>query len=110
MKFVFSFLLLFFFYGAFAQKVYEVSYESRADVSVYVCDYESQADLLVYKEKYESAAKGNEGNWFFARYESLADFSIFFVDYESRADLKIFYVDYESRAGWRNSSKKSLLD
>jgi hypothetical protein len=75
-----------------------------------VVDYESQADLLVYKEEYESQARGNNGNWHFVEYESRADHSVFFTKYESQADLKIFYVNYESRAGWRNSSKKSLLD
>jgi hypothetical protein len=31
------------------------------------------------------------------------------VKYESQADLKIYFVDYESQAGWRTSSKKSLM-
>lgn len=38
----------------FAQKVYEVKYESQADLKVFVADYESQCDLKVYWVKYES--------------------------------------------------------
>jgi len=79
-------------FGAQAQKVFSVEYESRADVKVFVVNYESQADLLVYKEKYESGAEGNEGNWFF-------------VEYESRADVKNFFFECESRAGWKNKEK-----
>ena len=74
----------------YAQKVFSVDYESRADVKVFVVDYESRADLLVYKVDYESRAGKNDGKWFFVDYESRADKKIFFVDYESRADLKIF--------------------
>ena len=66
-----------------------------------------RADLS-FQEDY-SRADGNDGHWFFVKYESRADKTIFFVDYESRADLKIFFVDYESRAGWRNKSKQHLL-
>ena len=90
---------------AFAQKIFSVEYESRADVKVFVVDYESRADLLVFKEEYESRADGNEGHWFFAEYESRADKKVFFVDYESRADVNIFFVEYESRAGWCNKEK-----
>ena len=34
---------------------------------------------------------------------------VYFVKYENQADLKIYFVDYENQAGWRNSSKKSLM-
>jgi hypothetical protein len=95
--------------SGFAQKVFTVEYESRADVKVFVVDYESRADLKVYKVDYESRAGRNDGKWFFTKYESQADKKIYFVDYESRADLKIFFVNYESRAGWINNSKKHLM-
>ena len=48
----------------YAQKVFSVDYESRADVKVFVVDYESRADLLVYKVDYESRAGKNDGKWF----------------------------------------------
>ncbi|MFN5333581.1 MAG: DUF6150 family protein, partial [Bacteroidota bacterium] len=58
---------------SFAQKIFTVDYESRADIKVFVVDYESRADLKVYKVDYESRARGNEGKWFFVDYESRAD-------------------------------------
>jgi hypothetical protein len=111
MKKTFIFLLLFFFAALFAQaqKVYSVQYESQADIKVFVVKYESQADLLVYKVPYESQAQGNEGLWFFTKYESRAKKKIYFVEYESQADLKIFFVEYKSKAGWKNKSLMYLL-
>ena len=85
------------------------SAETLSAQKMFSVDYESRADLLVYKEDYESRADGNDGHWFFVKYESRADKTIYFVDYESRADLKVFFVEYESRAGWRNKSKQHLL-
>ena len=35
---------------------------------------------------------------------------IYKVSYGSQADLKIYIVNYESQAGWRNTSKRHLLD
>jgi hypothetical protein len=76
--FIFSFLL----YGllASAQKVYQVKYESQADIKIFPVKYEAQADIKIY-----------------------------FVEYESQTDLKIYYVDYESQAGWKNKEKMHLL-
>jgi hypothetical protein len=44
-------------------------------------------------------------------YENQADVKVFVVNYENQADLKVYKVkyDYENQAGWKNSSKKSLL-
>ena len=58
---------------------------------------------------YESQAKGNEGLWYFVKYQSQSDKKIYFVDYESQSDLKIYFVKYKSQAGWKNKSKKFLL-
>lgn len=96
--------------STYAQSVYEEKYASNADVKVFVAKYESEADLLVFKQEYESNAKGNEGDWFFAKYASNADKKIVFVEYKSQADLTIFYVSTASRAGWRNNSKKHLME
>jgi len=92
-----------------AQKVYSVDYANQADVKVFVVQYENQADLKVYKVKYENQAVGNDGKWFFTEYSNQAKKKVYFVSYENQADLKVFFVDYENQAGWRNSSKKSLL-
>lgn len=37
-----------------ATKVYQVDYQSQADVKVYAVDYESQADLVVWVADYQS--------------------------------------------------------
>ncbi len=92
-----------------AQKIYTVHYASDADVKVYVADYKSDADLAVYKVDYSSDADGNKGLWYFVHYKSDADKTVYFVDYKSDADLIIYFVDYKSDAGWRNSSKKYLM-
>jgi len=92
-----------------AQKIFKVYYESQADIKVYIVDYESQADLCVYYVDYESQAD-KPGLWYKVDYESQADKKVYFVEYESQADLKIYIVKYESQAGWKNNSKRHLLD
>lgn len=92
-----------------AQKVYTENVASRADVKVYVETVESRADLLVFKESVASRATGNDGVWYFESIASRADKSIYFENVASRADLKICFTDVRSRAGWKNSSKKSLM-
>jgi hypothetical protein len=92
-----------------SQKVYTESVASRADIKVYVETVESRADLIVYKESVASRATGNEGVWYFEEVKSRADKSIYFEEVASRADLKICFTDVKSRAGWKNSSKKSLM-
>ncbi|MEI6347323.1 MAG: DUF6150 family protein [Bacteroidota bacterium] len=101
---------LFLFIGSStAQKVFSCQYKSDAKVKVYVAQYKSDADLVVYKCQYKSDASGNDGLWFFCDYKSDADKTIFFCDYKSDADLVIYFAEYKSDAGWKNSSKKSLL-
>ena len=92
-----------------SQKVYTESVASRADIKVYVETVESRADLIVYKESVASRATGNEGVWYFEEVKFRADKSIYFEEVASRADLKICFTDVKSRAGWKNSSKKSLM-
>ena len=67
----------------FSQKIFTTDYQSQADIKVFVVDYESQSDLKVFKVDYQSQSKGNEGLWYF--------------------------VKYNSQSGWRNNSKKHLL-
>ena len=75
-----SSILLFFIlisFKAFSQKVFSVDYSSQADINVFVTEYESQSDLKVFKLDYQSQAKGNNGLWFFVRYQSQADKKVF---------------------------------
>lgn len=92
-----------------AQKIYSTEYENQAQINVYVVDYPNQADLLVYKVDYENQARGNEGLWYFVKYENQADVKVYFVRYENQADLKIYFVKYENQAGWQTRSKMHLL-
>ena len=102
-------LILFLSFNAFSQSILSTDYASQSEIKVFVVDYESQADLKVYKVNYESQAIGNEGLWYFVKYQSQSDKKIYFVDYESQSDLKIYFVKYKSQAGWKNKSKKALL-
>ena len=70
---------------------------------------EYQADLKVYKVRNEYQAIGQNGKWFFTKYDYQAKKKIFFVEHEYQAELKIFFVDQEYQAGWRNAAKKHLL-
>jgi hypothetical protein len=108
-KWMLLFLFIIFETMLSAQKIYKVEYESQADIKVYIVDYESQADLCVYYVNYESQAN-KPGLWFKVEYESQANKKVYFVEYESQADLKIFIVKFESQAGWKNNSKRHLLD
>lgn len=94
---------------ATAQKIYSTAYENQAQIKVYVTDYSNQADLLVYKVPYENQARGNEGLWYFVKYENQADVKVYFVKYENQADLKVYFVKYENQAGWQNRNKIHLL-
>lgn len=47
---------------------------------------------------------------FSVEYSSQADVKVFVVKYESEADLNVYKEKYESQAGWRNNSKKGLLN
>jgi len=87
-----------------AGNIYEVDYESQADVKVAIVDYESQADLCVWVAEYESQARDHDEIWYYVKYESQADAKVFRVRYESQADVKVFFVKYESQAGWRRPS------
>jgi len=90
--------------SAWAGTIFEVKYESQADVKVAVVEYESQADLCVYVVDYESQARDDDGLWFYVPYESQADAKIYFVKYASQADVKVFFVKYQSQAGWKRSN------
>ncbi len=96
--------------SSMAQNVYSTDHSYQADVEVYVVDHEYQADLLVYKVDYEYQAKGNEGKWYFVEHEYQSDVNIHFVDHEYQADLNVYFVKEEYRAGWKDTSKKHLLD
>jgi len=47
--------------------------------------------------------------WHFVKYKSDAKKKIYFVQYKSDADLIIYFSQWKSDAGWRNNSKKHLM-
>lgn len=100
---------LLFITSAYSQKVCVSSSSGSADVKVYEVNSESSADLLVYKVSSSGSAGNNDGNWYISKSSSDCDKKIYFVDYESGADLKIYFVSSSSLAGWKNKSKKHLM-
>lgn len=95
--------------GAAAQKIMVVDREYRADLKVMEVSTPSRADLIVYVTDRDYQAQGNEGTWMYVDRDYRADFKIIWVDREYRADLKVFITDRRSQAGWRDTSKKHLL-
>lgn len=100
--------------GAFeakAQKIYEVEKEYQADVKVFVVEKEYQADLIVYgtDKEYLARASENRGIWYFVDVPYKADKKLYQVEKEYQADLKIYFTDSEYLAGWRNASKRYLM-
>lgn len=108
---IISILVLFCFSNqARAQKVFVTNSEIQANVKVYVVNYESQADLVVYKTQNEIDARGkNNGVWYFTKNAVNADKKIYFVKNEIQSQLKIYYTKNKIQAGWKNSSKKHLM-
>jgi len=53
-KIIFFISIIFSIQFHYAQKIFTVKYESRADLKVFVVDYESQADLKIYYVNYSS--------------------------------------------------------
>jgi len=82
-------------------KILVTTQAHKAGAKVFEVPYESQADLCWYEMPHPEQAEG-DAVWCFVEYESQATFSIFRVKYESQADLKTFKVKYREQAGWRN--------
>ncbi len=84
--------------AAQAQKVYQASTRYGADVKLYVVDNESAADIVVFRtDKADDSKVGeNNGTWYFC-------------DQPGQADIKVFFTDSKYRAGWKDSSRSSLM-
>lgn len=97
--------------AAQAQKVYQASTRYGADVKLYVVDNESAADIVVFRtDKADDSKVGeNNGTWYFCDQPGQADKKVFFVEKPYQADIKVFFTDSKYRAGWKDSSKSSLM-
>jgi hypothetical protein len=56
MKYIIIIISILFTVSGYTQKVFQVKYESQADIKVFFVKYESQADLKVYYVNYQSQA------------------------------------------------------
>lgn len=91
------------------QVLFLTPYESESDLKVWVSNSLSDADLLVYKV--ENITQSTEdGLWYFTNVRAKAKKKIYFVNTITKADLKTYYVNNLSQRGWRNLSKKYLLN
>ena len=82
---------------ATAQTVYEVKYESQADLKVFEVKYPSQADIKYFIVPYKSQASEQRHHWYYVQYPSQAKLKIYWVRYESQADRKVYRVQYASQ-------------
>ena len=49
---------------AVAQTMYEVQYESQADIKLYEVDYPSQADIKYFIVEYKSQVNESKNHWY----------------------------------------------
>lgn len=77
------------------------------DFTVYVTNNDFAADLVVCLVNQPVFAKGNEGKWFIGNYGSK---NVHFASNDLGVDLVIYITDDCRFAGWKNRSKKYLLD
>lgn len=86
-------------------KILVAALASKADASVFEVPFETQADLCWYELPYRQQAEG-DAQWCFVDYEDDATFKIFRVKYATQADIKTFKVKYPEQAGWRNKAHR----
>ena len=72
-------------------KILVAALASKADASVFEVPFETQADLCWYELPYRQQAEG-DAQWCFVDYEADATFKIFRVKYATQADIKTFKV------------------
>ncbi|MDC6365835.1 MULTISPECIES: DUF6150 family protein [Flavobacteriaceae] len=109
-KLLLTFILLAFMQSIMSQQIFPVDAEYRADIKIFKVDRDYQADLLVYMVNRNYRADGNTGLWYFTDKEYRAEVKVFFVNRDYQADLKVYFVDREYMAGWRDTSKKHILE
>jgi len=80
-----------------AQTMYEVQYESQADIKLYEVDYPSQADIKYYEVEYRSQANEQRNHWYWTEYSSQAKYKVYWVRYKAQADKLVYRVRYPSQ-------------
>ena len=80
-----------------AQTMYEVQYESQADIKLYEVAYPSQADIKYYEVEYRSQANEQRNHWYWTEYSSQAKYRVYWVRYKAQADKLVYRVDYPSQ-------------
>lgn len=111
MKHLFLIFILFIGYKTFAQvapgrvdpckvfgKLYIVTDKRQADYKIYEEETEAFAQLVVYKQDNRFYAD-KQGQWFFTKDRTEADFWVYFVDSKGLSDFTIAYTQTESFAG-----------
>jgi hypothetical protein len=93
-----------------AQNIFVVQFRNEAQVKVCIVNHISDADLIVYITPHVVTGEQNDGKWHMVNYRSQARKLIIFTNHLSDCDLKIFYTTTMSQAGWKNNSKKHLLE
>ena len=86
-------------------KILVAALASKADASVFEVPFETQADLCWYELPYRQQAEG-DAQWCFVDYEADATFRVFWVKYATQADIKTFKLKYRDQAGWRNKAHR----
>lgn len=86
-------------------KILVAALANKADASVFEVPFESQADLCWYELPHRQQAEG-DAQWCFVDHEADATFRIYRVKYASQADIKTFKVKYRDQAGWRNTGHR----
>ena len=77
-----------------AQTMYEVKYQTQADLLVYEVQYPEQADIRYWIAPYQSQANETKHHWYWVQYQSQADYTIYWVKYRSQADRLVHQVQY----------------
>ena len=80
-----------------AQTMFEVQYESQADIRLYEVGYPSQADMLYYEVEYRSQVNEKKNHWYWVKYTSQAKYRVWWAKYPSQADRKVYKVKYPSQ-------------
>lgn len=79
-------------------RIFVVDQKNLADYKIYEEDTEAFANLVVFKQENKFYADKN-GQWYFTKDKSEADFWVFFVEQKGQSDFTIAYTPTESFAG-----------
>lgn len=79
-------------------KIFIVTDKRQADYKIYEEETEAFAQLVVFKQENRFYAD-KQGQWFFTKDKTEADFWVYFVDSKGLSDFTIAYTQTESFAG-----------